>query len=98
MPEVVLKTEGLTKEYGDLVAVQDAIGRGDWRASPQAMDWAGRAVADVLRLDIEKKSDKAKVKTMLDTWVKNGALRQEIRQDSRRRTNHPFIVVGERAA
>jgi hypothetical protein len=82
----------------DLVAVQDAIARGDWRASPQATDWAGHAVANVLRLDLEKKSDKAKAKTLLDTWVKNGVLQQVTRQDPKRRTNHPFIVVGERAA
>jgi len=84
---------GLTST--DLQRVQDRIAAGEYRANPQAKDWAGYAVAEVLRLDIATKAGKHKVKLLLDTWVRIGALRQEKRPDSSRQ-ERPFIVVGNR--
>ena len=76
-------------------SVQDRIAAGEYRANPQANDWAGYAVAEVLHLDIATKAGKHKVKLLLDTWVRTGALRQEKRPDSTRQ-ERPFIVVGNR--
>jgi hypothetical protein len=48
----------------------------------------------VLHLDINTRAAKHKVKLLLDTWIRNGALRVEIRTDPTRRTEHPYVVVG----
>ena len=69
----------------DLERVQDKIASGDWAENVQASDWAGHAVAKVLGLDVDDKADKARIKSLLKTWIKNGALKVE-RSATRRRT------------
>jgi hypothetical protein len=78
-------------------AIQAPIREGYWRADPQAKAWAGHAVGDVLGLDMQDKHNRAKVKIMLATWIKNGVLRRENSADPVRRTQHPTIVVGAAA-
>jgi hypothetical protein len=78
----------------DLLAVQKRIGEGAWKKDPQADDWAGIAVGSVLDLDPARKSDKERIKKLIDTWVKNDALREERRKDPKQRREKPFIVVG----
>jgi hypothetical protein len=56
-----------------LLAVQHKIDGGAWRDHPQADDWVGKAVAEVLDLDLERKPDRATVNTLLKTWLKSGA-------------------------
>ncbi len=77
----------------DLKAVQDRVASGEWRSSDQTAEWVGYAVADVLKLDVGKTADKRRIKTMLTTWIRNGALRVEERHDATRR-RRPFVVVG----
>jgi hypothetical protein len=84
--------DGRTTE--DLRRVQKRIAAGEWRADVQAKAWVGKAVAEELGLDPDNKAHRAKIKTMLKTWEKNGALKRETRTDPARRTDHPFIVVG----
>lgn len=65
----------------------------DGQENEQAARWAGYVVADVLGLDCgpRKKSDRAKqhgaarakVRTVLRTWVESGALVRIVRRDSR---------------
>jgi AAA domain len=50
------------------------IRAGKWRADVQAKQWVGLAVAEAMRLDLDKKADKAKVKGLIDIWLKSGAL------------------------
>jgi hypothetical protein len=50
------------------------IRAGKWRADVQAKLWVGRAVAQAMRLDLDKKADKAKVKGLIEIWLKSGAL------------------------
>ena len=77
----------------DLRKVQTAIGTGFWRKDHQAKAWAGIAVASVLGLDAHKKCDKAKIKTLLAEWLKNGVLEEEKRPDEKR-MDKVFLVVG----
>jgi len=77
----------------DLRKVQAAIATGNWRKDPQANAWAGKAVASVLGLDVSKKSDKAKIKSVLAEWLKNGVLMEETRPDEKR-MEKIFVVVG----
>ncbi len=78
----------------DLYAVQKAIDGGRWRENPQAKDWAGKAVADVLRLNLDEKADKQKAKGVLATWLKTEALRKVSAPDETRQ-ERVWIEVGK---
>ncbi len=81
----------------DLRKVQDALATGEHGENVQAKDWAGIAVAETLGLDLDDKAAKARVKSLLRTWIKNKALRIEERPDGRQGRNRKVIVVGARA-
>lgn len=83
---------GLTTD--DLFRVQKAIAAGAWRQSAGAKDWAGIAVADVLDLDMADPAAKAKVKSLLRTWIENKALRVVQRPDESRH-ERPFVEVDQ---
>jgi hypothetical protein len=78
----------------DLMRVQRAIAGGQWRQSASAKDWAGNAVGDVLGLDMTGAAEKAKVKTLLKTWIENKALKVVQRPDESRH-DRPFIEVDQ---
>lgn len=83
---------GLTTD--DLFRVQKAIAGGAWRQSVSAKDWAGIVVADVLDLDLTDAAAKAKVKSLLRTWIENKALRVVQRPDESRH-ERPFVEVDQ---
>jgi hypothetical protein len=78
----------------DLAKVQAAIADGEWRADPQAAAWAGKAVATVLGLNAEAKADKGRIKSLLQTWISNGALRIDT-HDDKKREPRKWIVCGD---
>lgn len=78
----------------DLYAVQKAVEAGSWRENPQASEWVGKAVAEVLSLDLDDKNEREKVKGLLRTWIKNGALVRVIGSDEKSR-ERPMIEVGK---
>lgn len=78
-----------------LRAVQAKVADGDWKENPQAQNWVGQVVADVLDLDLSERQSKAKVSAVLKTWIKNGALRVVERQCPVRREPKKFVAVGE---
>jgi RecA-family ATPase len=84
--------EGLSTR--DLLEVQKRIAAGDWRESEQAADWAGKAVAEVLRFDLSSAPLKSKVKALLKSWLASGALRV-VKRNDRDRKERPFIEVGQ---
>ena len=77
----------------DLRKVQAAIAAGRWRENAQAKDWAGYAVASVLRLDPTNRAHKAKTAALLKTWIKTGMLVIVEGEDGSRR-KRSFIEVG----
>jgi AAA domain len=79
----------------DVRNVQFIISKGRYRASSQAADWAGKAVAEALGLDLKKPSDKRKAINLLKVWTSSGALKRVDERDEKG-NNRPFIVVGER--
>jgi hypothetical protein len=88
--------EGVT--VADLRAVQAEINKGRWREDVRAKgDWAGAAVAKVLKLDPTDKAALAKIKRLIKTWIENGMLKvvKDYDEDSKLR---PYIVVGKRAS
>lgn len=81
----------------DLRAVQARIADGRWRASSQATDWVGYAVASVLKLDASNKAHRAKIKAMLKQWIANGALVVVGGLDAKRE-KRPFVEAGTPAS
>ena len=73
--------------------VQAEIAAGRWRENSQAKDWAGRAVADVLKLDTSNKAHRTKIAGLLKTWIKNGMLVVVEGEDASRR-KRSFVEVG----
>ena len=66
-------------------------GNSDWRENVQAKDWAGHLVASVAGLSVE--TDKGRIKAILRTWRKKGALAVEHRTVNGR--DAPFVIVGK---
>jgi hypothetical protein len=85
---------GLTVEH--LRIVQATIAAGEWRESVQSPGWVGNAVADVLDLDLDEPTEKARVKSLLRGWIKSGALKVETRNDDKS-NKRKFIAVGKSA-
>jgi len=81
--------EGL--ETRDLYKVQLAIDGAEWGENVQAQDWAGKAVATALGMDVGK--DKHRIKALLRTWIASKALIVEKRSTPKGRPK-PFVVVG----
>ena len=80
-----------------LQAVQRRIEGGAWREDTRAEAWAGKAVADVLKLDLDRKRDRARVLTLLKIWIKTGVLKVVERPDGHRKPK-TFVEVGEWAS
>jgi hypothetical protein len=81
----------------DLVAVQKAIDGKGYRANVQAQQWVGRAIADVLGLDIGDAAAMQQVKGLLRIWLANGALVITTTKDGKG-TERPIVEVGRWAA
>ena len=78
----------------DLLSVQKAVQDGEWRADPQSSEWVGKAVADTLRLDVDSKTERARIGEMLKIWIRSGALVKVQRKGSDRKLR-PFVEVGQ---
>jgi AAA domain len=74
-----------------LYMVQQGLATDDWRENVQAKQWVGHLVAKVTGLSEE--ADKGRIKVILRTWRKNGALEVEHRDVNGRAV--PFVVVGK---
>lgn len=82
---------GLTSD--DLRAVQNKVGSGRWRADVRSADWVGRAVAETLEFDLDEEADRARVKTLLRTWLGNRSLVTVERDDGSRR-RRKYVEIG----
>lgn len=83
--------DGVTVQ--DLLAVQHAIDGKHPRYSDQAGDdWAGCTVAEVLGLDAH--ADRKRVKKIIETWLKSGALVKGSKPGPQRKPV-PTVEVGE---
>lgn len=78
----------------DLETVQKKISEGQWRENIRATDWAGKAVAEVLGIDLQAPGARAQVKSILDVWVKNRALKTVEKKDASRKLRR-YVEAGE---
>jgi hypothetical protein len=90
--------EGITVQQ--TMQVQRAIAEAErnnepLRDSPQAKQWAGHAIGEILDIDTNDKLGKARVKGMLKQWLKTDVLRAEKIKDGRRGREVGIIVVGK---
>jgi hypothetical protein len=80
----------------DAVAVRNAIGECDppAREHYSSPDWAGLIVAETLGLPCEEKPERARVKSILNEWIKSGVLSVELWRDPKSRRDVKVILPG----
>jgi 5S rRNA maturation endonuclease (ribonuclease M5) len=83
--------DAVTPEHMRRVRTMAADGR--YRKDSRAEDWIGRAVAEVLDLDLEDEADRKQVKDILKTWFANGVLDTKIQKDDIRH-ERAYVVPG----
>lgn len=64
------------------------------RANPQSAAWVGHVVGRTLGLDTSDKAEKARINTMVKTWIKTGVLEQIEVRDTRNGRDVPAIIAG----
>lgn len=79
-------------QTNDLLKVQQALDGKRARYSDQCDDWAGLIVAEVLGLSAT--SDRKRIKKMIETWIKSGALKKGSKEGPIRKPV-PTVEVGE---
>ena len=65
------------------------------RESQQSKKWVGVPIADMLGIDITEKKGKAKVSSIIKTWIKTNVLAVERITDPRQAREVAVVVVGE---
>lgn len=65
------------------------------RAYCSAEDWIGKLIAEVLGLDVDKPSDKAKIKTLQKAWIKTDVLRIKKRAYGDKGKEAEFVIEGD---
>jgi hypothetical protein len=90
--------DGVTAK--NLYNVQRVIGQAEeqgeaYRQSVQADNWAGKAVADELKLDLGKPNELAKAKAILKQWISSGSLQVVKMPNKRKGGEAPCVIVGE---
>lgn len=79
----------------DLQRAQRAVAEGRWRESAQAKDWVGIPIAQALGIELDK-AGKAKVGSLLKTWVSTGMF-VVVEGTDEKRNKRSFVEVGEAA-
>jgi hypothetical protein len=64
-----------------------------YRKDSRAEDWIGRAVAEVLDLDLDDEADRRQVKDIIKTWFANGVLEVKPQKDGTRH-ERAYVVPG----
>jgi hypothetical protein len=76
--------------------VANALEDGDpYRESVQSKRWVGVAVGDLLDIDVTEKAGKAKVSSIVKTWLKTGVLAVERVTDARQGREVAVVVQGD---
>jgi hypothetical protein len=87
-------TNKMVLDMQNIVAKAEADGE-PLRASVQAKQWVGHAIAPVLKLDTENKAQKSQLSGIIKTWINNGVLKVETITSKRDGRDVPCVIVGE---
>jgi hypothetical protein len=79
----------------DFDSAAAAIKAGAWRKDIQAKAWVGKPIAQALKLDLDNKTDRAKVGQLIKFWLGNGSLIEINAEDSSRQVRSFIRVAGE---
>ena len=84
----------------DALAVQRLVGEAEqadepYRSDVRAKNWIGVAVAKTLKLDLDKKHEKAKARAIAKKWLENDVLRHSTWLSKRDGREVPVVIVGE---
>jgi hypothetical protein len=82
------------KDWADVAA---AVRCGRWRENSQARDWVGIPVAEALNLDLGDKAHKARVASLVKSWIKKAWLSVVIEKDEKS-NSRPYVRVSEGGA
>lgn len=87
--------EGITG--ADFERAAKEIRSGNWKDNIQAKDWVGKPIAKALGLNLTIKADKAKVRGLIDIWVKaaNLAVIEETDPESRKKKKFVRVAADE---
>jgi hypothetical protein len=83
--------EGVTGD--DFENAAREIRSGNWKENIQAKDWVGKPIAKAIGLNLTVKADKAKVRGLIDIWVKAGSLAVVEDTDPESRKKKKFVRV-----
>ena len=86
--------DGVTAD--DFDKASRAIRAGKWRENSQAKDWVGKAVAEALDLNLDRKQEKAKVAALVKSWLSYGSL-VIVEGEDDKRMPRKFVEVSEDA-
>jgi len=75
------------------VIVGVLVAAGIQKENVQAKDWVGRPIAKGLDLNLNIRADKAKVRGLIDIWVKAGSLAVVEDTDPESRKKKKFVRV-----
>ena len=81
----------------NLREVQRRTGKSPRRKDPRSPEWIGYLIIEMLKLDREKKADRAKAKAIFETWLKNHMFKIVIKPDKRREPRE-FVEIDQRAS
>ena len=76
-----------------MYAIRDLATKEDFRADSRAKNWIGKAIAERLNLNLANKADLAQTKRILKTWIGNGVLAIDTRDDDHRK-QRDYIIPG----
>jgi AAA domain len=76
----------------DLLEIIKRLDDGRYAENAQAADWAGKVVADVMRLDPVR--DKMKIGALIKTWIKRDELKIVSEHCTRNGRERPFVKGG----
>jgi hypothetical protein len=65
------------------------------RESSQSAKWVGLPIADMLDIDITEKAGRARVASIVRTWIKTNVLAVEKVFDAKKGRELPVVIVGE---
>jgi len=84
----------------DALAVQRLVGEAEqtdelYRSDVRAKNWIGVAIAKTLKLDLNKKHEKAKARAIAKKWLDTDVLRHSAWLSKRDGREVPVVIVGE---
>ncbi len=85
-------TENVSVEQ--IKQAMEMAGDGIYKASSQAKDWFGHAIAEVIGLDLEQKADKARAVALQKDWLKKGYIKVVEKTDPKRREEKEYVAKG----